>query len=351
MLMRVRGIKRVTVKRGGKTYVYYRHRKTGKRLEHAPGTPEFLAEIAALETAQKAKAPKAGTWGALVLLYRAAPEHTGLAARTRKDYERVFLYLEPLNDAPLLEWDTPSIYDMRDKAFRKHGRRFSKYVLQVISLVLEWGRERKHLKVNPAWGLKAIRRPRGLPRANRPWTDEERETVLREAPPALLLMIGLGMFAGLREGDASRLPWGHYEKSVIASIARKTGEPLWIPAHFRLRQILDRTPKVATIIATNSRGKPWTESGFRASFFKFLKRLEKAGKIGPGLTYHGLRHTVGTLIIEAGGETRDVAAILGHQSDASSEHYSNRADRRKRATATIRRWERNERKKMDKRTD
>jgi integrase len=70
-----------------------------------------------------------------------------------------------------------------------------------------------------------------------------------------------------------------------------------------------------------------------------------------GLTYHGLRHTVGKLIVDGGGDTRDVQSILGHASEVSSAHYSREADQRKRASATIRRLERNERRKLDKKAN
>lgn len=351
MLMRVPGIKRVTVRRRGKVYVYYRHRATGRTIKAQFGTAEFAAEAAQLDARARSKTVLPGSLGGLVNLYRAAPEFLNLAARTSKDYERVFLYLKPLDDMPLLEIDTRFVYGLRDKAFARHKRRFSTYVVQVLRIVLEWGRVRNYLASNPAAGIRAIRRPKAARRANRAWTDAEREAVLEAAPKALRTAIAIGMFAGLREGDAIRLPWSACNRNVIASVAAKTGEPLWIPVHFRLRRILEVTDRESPVIAVNSYGTPWTESGFRASFFKLLKKLEKAGKIGPKLTYHGLRHTVGKLIIDAGGDTRDVGAILGHASEISSAHYSREADRQKRAAATVKRLERTERRKMDKQAD
>jgi hypothetical protein len=48
---------------------------------------------------------------------------------------------------------------------------------------------------------------------------------------------------------------------------------------------------------------------------------------------------------------RAAMAILGHRSSAAAEHYSREADQKKRASATIKRMERTERKKMDKQSD
>jgi integrase len=350
--MRIKGVKPVTVRKRGKVYRYFRHRATGETIKAAFGTAAFAAEVAALDTkAENRGEPLPGTLGALIKSYRAAPEFTERRPRTRKDYDRVFDFLKPIEETPLLAINPAFLYALRDKAFKRHKRRFSTYVLQVLRLLLEWGKDRGAIKENPAHRIKRIRRPKNTPRANRAWTDQERDVVLREATRALRGVVALGMFAGLSEGDAIRLPWSAYDKRLIQSVRAKTGEPLWIPAHYRLRQILDELPKVSTIMAVNSRNQPWTESGFRASFFKFLKKLYVAKKIDKGLTFHGLRHTVGKLIVDAGGDTRDVGAILGHASEASSEHYSREADRQKRASATIRRLERTERKRMGKQAD
>jgi integrase len=89
----------------------------------------------------------------------------------------------------------------------------------------------------------------------------------------------------------------------------------------------------------NSRGLPWTESGFRASFFKKIRELETAQLVQPGLTFHGLRHTVATILAEAGVSAEDIAAVLGQESSEMAEHYSKEADRSRRSKAAIRKLE------------
>jgi len=43
---------------------------------------------------------------------------------------------------------------------------------------------------------------------------------------------------------------------------------------------------------------------------------------GPaGLIFHGLRHTLGKLVIEGGGSKEDVAMVLGDRSLAMGESY------------------------------
>lgn len=67
----------------------------------------------------------------------------------------------------------------------------------------------------------------------------------------------------------------------------------------------------AITIAATTKGTPWTESGFNSSFIKAMAALKREGKVGDGLTFHGLRHTVGTLLVEAGYDLDTVRRWLG----------------------------------------
>jgi len=79
-------------------------------------------------------------------------------------------------------------------------------------------------------------------------------------------------------------------------------------------------------IAATTAGTPWTVSGFNSSFIKAVRRLTKSGKVCPGLTFHGLRHTVGTLLVEAGCDIDTVRRWLGQKTLAMAIHYSETAD-------------------------
>jgi integrase len=82
----------------------------------------------------------------------------------------------------------------------------------------------------------------------------------------------------------------------------------------------------AITIAAMKNATPWTESGFNSSFIKAMATLKRAGKIGDGLTLHGLRHTVGTLLIEAGYDIDTVRGWLGQKTLAMVIHCSESAD-------------------------
>lgn len=341
-IVRLKGLNIVRAK--GKRYVYLRGARPPYRFKAELGTPEFLAEYQAVRQAAPVRSTP-GTLGALIDAYRASPEFRGLADRTRRDYDGVFDWLKPNRALPLSQFTSRYMLLVRDKAFKARKRRFANYVVQLFSVLCNWGRPRGFLEGNPAHRLPKIRRPQSLPRANRPWTPQEQEAVLARCSPELLPIVALGAFAGLREGDAVAFPWSGYDGKTLRFKQRKTGALVELPAHPRLKAILDAVPRRSPTLATTKAGRPWTQNSFRASFFAMLAELKAEGQVGEGLTFHGLRHTVGQMLAEAGCDTRTIAAVLGHRSEVMARLYAETEDRRRRTAEAMRKVTRLERKK------
>jgi integrase len=94
-----------------------------------------------------------------------------------------------------------------------------------------------------------------------------------------------------------------------------------------LTAILDKAPAHAALtLCANSRGHPWTLNGFRASWRTLRRLLEKQGRIGPGLTLYGLRHTVAVILRESGCDERTIADALGQKTIEMARHYAKGAD-------------------------
>lgn len=327
-VVRVKGFQ-IFKDRHGRMRCYHRRTKTAVDLTKAPfGSAEFFAECARIAEAGKlALPPKPGTLGLLITEYRKHAAFTDLAAHTRADYQRIFDYLRPIEGTPLTRFDPPLVVRIRDKAAEGGRRRFANYVKAVLSTVFSWGVERGLLTTNPAKGVKNIRRPKGTPDANRPWMDSERHAVLDGSPPHLLPALALMAFTGLGPGDALRLPRTYYRDGKIATRRSKTGEPVYWPAPAPLRDVLQNAPAHdAMTLCANSDGKPWTISGFRASWRKFRLKLEAGGQINPGLTLYGLRHTVAVILRECGFDERTIADALGQRTIEMARHYAKGAD-------------------------
>jgi len=335
MRLNLKGIKKVT----SKGNVYYYHRKTGRRLSAPYGSAEFVAQF--LEFEQLVADPKQnslpGTWGYLVEHYKQSPAFTDLKPRTKRDYNRVFDFLHREHNTEIETFTTARIARLRDATYKLKKRSFANYMVSVFSLVFNWAIDAGLATGNPAEKVKKIKRPKGKPKANRPWTEDEFKAMMKASPAQIRIAIALSWFTGIRQGDMCVLPWAAYDGTAININQMKTGQPLWVPVHRDLKLMLDaeKNKKNGLYVVMNSRGSPYTESGFRAVFFKIVRDQKEKGNVDTGLTYHGLRTTVATRLAEAGAGEHVIMAVTGHTSEAAVRVYTASAQRTKNARAAI----------------
>jgi len=320
--------------------VYYYHRPTRTRLPGRPGEPEFMAAYAAAEGRIPSDA-KPGTLGSLIEAYRASPEFSSLAAETKRDYQRVLNWLGKGRETPLPAITSQFVFSLRDTAFEQHKRRFANYVIQVLSLLFNWGRPRGFVASNPAQDVAKLRKPRGTGKVNRPWRWEELTAVLvaAETHPGVRAAIALAAFTGLRQADVLKLTWSACADGRVIAQSQKTAIPTGVPIHSLLASVLDATPRLSPVIVCGQRGAPFSATGFRTELRKLLKRLEADGIVEPGLTFHGLRHTAGTMLADAGCDSRMIQSVLGLKTERMAAHYTQEADRLRQADEALARLE------------
>jgi len=340
-VVRLQGLKQYRHPKTGILYTY--HRATGKRILAEPGTAEFLAEIAALDKdikARKEEIAKPNTLRGLILSYKETDAWKDLAPRTKSDYEKVIAFLEPLYDKPVAAFTSPQIVILRDKWRKERGRRFVNYCRTVLILLMGRAVELGLLTENTARAVKQVKRDRNAVPLNRPWGEHEQLAVWkRTSEPRyrhLRLPLAIGLYIGMREADMIRLPRNIIKDGRLSIETAKRKVWIDLPVLPELAAAIAEAPSHDAItLCANTRGRPWTQDGFRASFFKMLRELEKEDAVEPGLTYHGLRHTVASLLAERGVGLDDIAAVLGQKSSKVAAIYTERADRTRRATAAI----------------
>jgi integrase len=315
------------------------HRATGHKIDCQKFEVYSLAfdmEVHRINKLYEVKAAKPGTLGMLIKKYRASPKFQKRAPRTQSDYQKVFDWLQPIEDQPL-DWFTRGrVAKIRDQAEQQHKFRFANYVRSVLSIIFAWGMEYEYVKENPVEHVSLAERPKDLPDANRPWTDAEREAVLAALPPHMLLPFSLMMFYGLDPQDALALPKTAISSAGIDTRRNKTGQPVYLPLFAPVKEALNASPvHNAITLCASSRNQPWTYNGFSTNWDRIKKKLQDAGAIQPGLTLKGLRHTVGTILAEMGRDNATIALVLGHATEAMAKHYSRRADRSKQAQSAV----------------
>lgn len=177
---------------------------------------------------------------------------------------------------------------------------------------------------------------------------DEVQAVLEESKARELWGVRAAVALGLMRlsrADIVRFPWSSFNGVEIDATRHKTGVSLWKPCPSFVLKILETTPKAyrlgrrtkardglserqATTVVSNQHGQPYTEAGLSASFRKVVATLSEAGLVQPGLTLHGLGHTVGKWLAEGGATTKQIQAFLGHDSPAASEFYLRQASQK-----------------------
>lgn len=325
-VVRMRGLKIYISPKNGKRYCY--HRASGRRIMAEVGTPEFLREVAAAE-ATTAPKPKAipGSLGIVIAEQLASPDWAALKPATRLSYERAAAALKDIHDMPIALIDRPFIVRLRDRIAGTRGRWMANYAcIAFLSQLFEFAKDRGWAKANPAMGAPKLKRDKSQPKQNRSWTPEECRAALNAASPSLRLPIALALFAGARKGDVLALPKTALKDGKLTFSTSKTDRPVIVPVHPDLAAIIRRDMRhEAKTICANGRGEPWTETGFNSCFHRLIRRLERQG-LAEGLTFHGCRHTAGTRLREAGADADDIRRLLGHQTLAMAQKYSEGAD-------------------------
>jgi len=309
----------------GKVYYYYR--RAGKRIpiKSEFGSAAFLRDVAEIENTFASKSESTrGTLGHLIDAYKRSSDYLHLKPATQLSYNRAFETLKPFNEANLRDFKRASIIEMRDRVLLpKYQTWMANYAVSVLSIIFRFGHDHGLMESNPLRERVRKIRAKNKQPANRPWTAKERQIVLEHAPNHILLPITLAMCTGLRKADIFSITNSAVSNGQIIVKTSKRGVPIKLPVHRILADALEKRPTVDTRqIAIRSDGKPWTPDGFDTAWHKFKAKLESEGKLEKGLTLHGLRHTLGTLLKEAGANDGEIADVLGQSTTAMARHYS-----------------------------
>lgn len=324
MRVRIVGIKEYTVK--GKRYRYWRRKGCPKvRIDPALKGAALAAEIDRLEKKHLSPVARAGTLRSLVTKFEKESQHyKGLSQRTMRDYTRVFKWLEPALDIALVDFTTPEIVSLRNEATEQHEPKFANLVVAVLRHVFKFGKQTGDTKNNPAEDVeKAVG---GNLRPNRPCTPQEAVALLAASPVGLKPVIGIALYTGLRLGDIAALTKSSIKGDwleLVQSKTRRSGKPGKVLRVFiceDLKWILEGIPYSKDVetssLLVKENGRPWKYEGIKTAFQRLRDGLEKPlegePRIGQGVTFHGLRHTVGTILDEAGFDEWEVGHQLGH---------------------------------------
>jgi len=291
--------------------------------------------------------------------YKAAPSRPDSGERTLSDYEG---YLTAFSD--WIDAEHSEIKAVRDvsqaianeyaahlSAKKLAANSFNKHI-GCLELVFRIVKTAARLSENP-WT--AIQRKRVVHASRRELTTDELRAVCAAASGEMRLLFALGIYTGLRLGDAATLRWAEVDlprriiRRIPAKIARRNPAPVSIPIHATLAAMLAEVGKP-------KRGEyvlPETAAQYERDNSAISKRIQehfeacgiRTAKTGTGFItvkndkgeeervstgkravlevgFHSLRHTFVSLCRESGAPLAVVEAIVGHSSPAMTRHYT-----------------------------
>jgi integrase len=289
--------------------------------------PKFAIAYAAAY-ARKAR-PPSETMATLIDLFRGSSEFTTKGDKTRKSYDAYLKLIEiKFGTLPIAAVQDPGARGLF-KAWRDTMTatpRKADYVWTVLARVLSVAKDRGKITVNVC---EKGGRLYEADRTEEIWTADDIKKFCGVASPELQAALMLALWTGQRQGDLLKLTWGNYDGVYIKMRQGKSGrrgrggKRVTIPVGNPLKAALDALKamhdaalaKAATsgnsvvpaTILINSRGQPWTEDGFRASWGKAFKK----GCLDD-LHFHDLRGTAVTRLALAGCTVPQIASITGH---------------------------------------
>ena len=312
----------------GRVHRYFRRPGYPRvRLPGLPGSPEFnRAYEAALETPQVpigSKRTKPGTASAAIAGYYTSLEFRSLAPGTQAMRRAILERFRAAHgDKPIAlmpqKFIAHVLSDMKPFAARNW--------LKTIRGLMQFCVAQEMCATDPTQG---IRLPRAKTDGVHTWTESEIAQFegAHSVGTMARLALAIGVYTGLRRGDAVGIGPQHVRDGVLAVRQEKTGGALRIPLHTDMLAILDATPSGNMAFLVTSFGKPFSDAGFGAWF---RKRCNEAG-LSQDCSFHGLRKAACRRLAEAGCSANEIAAISGHASLREVERYTKAADQERMA--------------------
>ena len=198
----------------------------------------------------------------------------------------------------------------------------------MFNLAINWD---LFLDLNPVRKVKFFRE---LNTGARVVSPEEEERLLQHAAPFLQDLIRFGLNTGLRIGEIFSLRWSDvdWEKGVLNVFASKTEKTRAVPINSEAQKVLEawRLGKKNEFVSYNiETGKPFVD--LKAGF---ALACQKAGI--SGVTWHTLRHTFASRLVNRGVDIVTVQQLLGHSTVIVTMRYTHtNLDSKKAAVAKL----------------
>lgn len=184
----------------------------------------------------------------------------------------------------------------------------------MFNLAITWD---LFLAVNPVRKVKFFREfNMGL----RVVSPEEERRLLQHASPFIQDLIRFALNTGLRTGELFSLHWLNvdFKNGILTVFAAKTQKTREIPLNAETRKVLDAwwlNKKNEFVFYNPETGKPFVD--LKEGFALACRKAEISG-----VTWHTLRHTFASRLVNSGVDIVTVKELLGHSSISVTMRYA-----------------------------
>lgn len=324
--MRLKRIK--TVKRGKKTYHYYKGKDALVRLPDPAKDPDgFMRAYARCERrkVELEKRQETGSLRAMIGLWTQSPDFTGRAANTQKIYRLMIGEVADLMDgATLLTIEPRDVQLMMDKHAATPAK--ANMMRRTLSSLYGWAIKRGYAEKNPCTNIEEFDGGE-----HEPWPDHILRAALESEDDKFRLAVKVYLYTGQRSGDCCRMGPQSIDGDLIRVRQQKTGKTLLVPMHPDLTAEIAAHPTRGLTFLTNRSGKPLTPNAMAGWVEAFGK--QHGVKIVP----HGLRKNAVNELLRSGCSVAETAAITG-QTYQLVEYYARQINQEAMARQAMGKW-------------
>lgn len=258
---------------------------------------------------------------------------TNLAGSTKlrdEHFSALWLAFPKFKGRPLSEIAVTDVEAYRAHRLATVGKRTCDYDLsrlrRLFVLSESWGLS----KGNPAKGVKFFNPDN---RRDRFLTREEEESLVAEVPDWVRPAIRFSVNTGLRQGELVSLVWGQVDlglKVVTVTAEKAKGKKLRrIPLNKAAIKAIGTQPRaIAPETPVFPQVAEYGTETLRQAFRRAAKRLKMDER---AISWHTLRHTFASRLVQAGVSLLTVKELLGHSTLVMVMRYAHLADENLRA--------------------